>query len=696
MKKSVIAILMTAIIFASLFVPLLLAQAYTSTTNGVTVDGVLASDSYVLYPYSKTNLYLGISKYGELINGEASTKVGLKYGTMDVFANPNVLEKDWSQGWFIDIHYVDANDNYKRAWAFAMYSDLTDSNGIGGVWKENCTGGPTETTVQGGRKTNVWATSAPIQVLYDGPREFIAQTNTTIYAATPKTAENALVGVVLTFVFDKDKKCVVVFKDIKRLDAGKFTRPFQIEFSNRGEWDIGTSSAPPSNAYFFDNLPTVYDADYHYFYKDAGGSIGNLTGFDVVQMLNTEAAPYYVGYAAFWPQLYGKLVAGTTDIKRDTILQSLCTVEKNYTWAVLDPDAKTITFSLLGWPAADDHLIGLGAVDDSPMVFKNGVLLDAGGVDYTWTTGSDIITFVIEPLATDYITVVYKHQVNPGAMDMASEPDTPYVIGEWVFDLRNQVNKTQFRAVTMYGLTDKHDAVDDTVIDSEVQYMLNETFNPWDLYAAMEKEQYSWVDIRTLTSTTATNNITLTTGLNDKLYYVPKYVANPPSGAPAYGPERVAVGGTTTGSGGWTGYFIRRDAGDYALRASTWVNKLDLGSDYMHSKNWALKLGRGRRTRKSRIPEGHAYSRHTNDRCAAYTEAQRSGGLRGLVQDYWCSYSVLRDRSLFYPRPYGSWSSLARPRQHSGHSALHRLGILQETFGRECWRMGLGDRLYWQ
>jgi hypothetical protein len=174
------------------------------------------------------------------------------------------------------------------------------------------------------------------------------------------------------------------------------------------------------------------------------------------------------------------------------------------------------------------------------MVFKNKVLLTGGGVDYTWTGGTtDTITFTVEPLDTDYITVVYKHEVNAGVDDMVNhvgaghEPDTPYVIGEWCFDLENKDHQRQFRAVTVYGLTDRHDADDDNtvaadrlplgwsgganVIDCEVQYLLDETFNPFDLYQAVEKQDLRWVDIRTLT--TATSTITLTQGM-DKTSFV--------------------------------------------------------------------------------------------------------------------------------------------------------------------------------
>jgi len=518
-QKKLITILATITIIAILSVSLFFIQfsAATATTynaNNMTVNGVLASDSYVLFPYTKENLIFGFSKYGELINGVA--KQGLEYDGVDVFANPHVLEEDWSQGWFIDIHYAGKDNSYKNVWAFAMYTDLYGSTGIGGDWKQGCTAGPLGAP-HGGRKTNAWVTTDPIKVLYDGPRRFVALTNTTIYEDSAKT--KALVGITITFVFDKDKKIVILFKDIKRLDKGKWGRTFQVEFSNRGQWDIGTTSSPPSYAHFYDNLTTAYNYEYHDFYN----ATHDITGFDVAQMIDEGGD--YVGFAAFWPQPFGKIVDGTSHITPAEVLRSLCTKMYNRTWLVLgSPSDGNITFSNLGWPTADDYPRGAGEWSDAPMVFKNGILLTGGGADYTWNA-TDKIKFTTEPLDTDYITVVYKHETNADEDDMVThvgagnEPDTPYVIGEWCFDLEDVDKKRQFRAVTVYGLTDRHDAddddadaetwqdVDDNVIDCEVRYYLNETFNPYDLNSAVHKEEYRWVDIRNLT--TATSYITL-------------------------------------------------------------------------------------------------------------------------------------------------------------------------------------------
>ena len=598
-RKHLMSILVAITIIATLTISALFAQIGSSTatpynSDNMTVTGVLNTDTYALYPYEANSLTWGFSKYGELINGAA--KQGLEYAGMDVFANPNVLEKDWSQGWLIDIHYADLGNNYRRAWAFALYTDTSTASGIDGGWLENSTNGPLGTPA-GGRKTNVWATTDPIVVLYDGPRRFVAQTRTTLYSASDHSVANSgLVNITLTFEFNKDKKMIIVFKDIKRLDQGKFGRSFQVEFSNRGEWDIGTSSSPPSYAYFYDNLPTAYGYHYHSYY----GPSYLLTGYDVCQMIDEAGA--YVGFQAFWPQLFGKMVKPTSVITRTEILTSLTTVEKNQTWLSLGSFAnRTLTFSELGWLTADAYPRGDGVALNDPMVFLNGMLqLDPG--NYHWDRQAQTITFVSEPADTDYITIEYKHvQPSEGAAEnmgsWIAEPGTPYVIGEWAFELGTQAYAQQFRAVSVYGLTDRHDANDadayangetwansrGNFIDSEVQYMLNETFNPFDLYSAVEKKDSSWVDIRDLT--VATDYIQLTHGLDDQIYYV-----NASS-------ELTRLGWTAPD---WTGYYFRNNT---VNATGSWVNTFTGSANNVYGDNWAAFLNATYSAQNSGIQE---------------------------------------------------------------------------------------------
>lgn len=513
-RKKLITTLATTVIIAALIAPMLFsylapASPTTYTPAGLTATGVLASDSYLLYPFEKTNLAIGFSKYGEMINGTVGSleaRVGLDYGGMDVFANPDVLESDWNQGWYIDIHYADLENNYKRAWAYALYSDLSGTAGIGKDWQENCT--DPLGTPHGGRRTNVWAETDDLKILYDGPRKFVAVANTTLYDSIDKLPDDALVSITITLVFNKDKKHVTLFKDIKRLQAGKFGRVFQVEFSNRGEWDIGTGRAPKSYANFDDELPTYYDHHYHDFYN----ATNNIKGYDVCQMIDEGGE--YVAFAAFWPHLFGKRVEGTTSITRSTVLSSLCTKEKKHTWEnIRDYEgARTINFTYKGWLSSDPYPVGLGAVSDEPMVFLNDELLAGDDVDYSWDGLNDVLTFTVEPEDEDEIIIVYKHETpeeiegNPDDMiNYGTEPDTPYVIGEWCFELRNEDYKRLFRCVTAYGLMDRHDADDDEAsaedwykgggnnIDREVWYYLDELFLPYDLWDAVHKNTFRHV-----------------------------------------------------------------------------------------------------------------------------------------------------------------------------------------------------------
>jgi len=514
-RKNLMEIMITTVIIAGLLITSIVQLAGSSLTpynpDYMTVSGVLSTDSYVLYPYAANDLTWGFSKYGELINGAGL--VGLSYDGMDVFCNPNVLQKDWSQGWFIDIHYADQNNNYERAWAFALFADeVQGTAGIDGPWKENVSSplGPP----YGGRETNVWATTDPITVLYDGPRSFVAQCRTTLYALPDHSIANSgLVNVTLTFVFNKDSKEIVEYKDIKRLDQGKFGRDFQVEFSNRGEWDIGTTSSPPSYATFYADQETVYDYNYHPFYS----SDNRITGYDVCQIINQAGT--YVGFVAYWPQPFGVLVQSTNVITRTQVLGSLCTVEENGTWYNIGTSEGygdyRISLDYNGWPTSNDYPIGGGVWSNEPMVFKNGVLLFSPG-DYWWD--GDTIHLAKNPADTDYFVIDYKHHQpdwTQGHGDQMSHwgavPATPYVIGEWDFKLTRDPVAQQFRGVCVYGLTDRHDGDDASagsetwsggypVIDSEVKYLLDQVFNPMNLQSAVEKNTAEWVDYHNVTA----------------------------------------------------------------------------------------------------------------------------------------------------------------------------------------------------
>jgi hypothetical protein len=469
--KKLSTTLVTLTIVIGLLVPTIFIHSALAADPSdwyMTVDGVLDSDYYALYQYeTDKSLTIGFSKFGELINSETNT--GLEYGAVDPFApaagtavTPQVPKHMWLQGWFVNITYTHRTQGLRNVWATAMHSDsieygndwirvdyyddysyshgfedprdpgylIYDSNPYGSIMSH------------GGRKTNGTAVTAPIEVLYNGPREFIAVCRTTIYdhsiyESNSTTGDIALVELAITIRFDKVKKEVTLLKDVKSLLAWKEGEKMKIEFSNRGEVDLGTETTGyGSYAHFFtegtstsepadndeDGQLTVYnsswsliksedpqDTDYPDFSASGPYPQDVDATFDVAQAINSEAG--YVWYAAFWPSLND--------------------------------------WSIDGW---DNWWHSLKAYDPHYIDYRNS----------------------------------------------GAEPFIPFYIGEWDFELWHTADsqmRTQFRGVTVYGIVDYHDAVDDSVIDSEVQYYLDEKFNPWDLYSAVHEKNCSrWVE----------------------------------------------------------------------------------------------------------------------------------------------------------------------------------------------------------
>jgi hypothetical protein len=506
-KKKIISILAIMTIAITIFVPTLLINTASATDPDswyTNVSGVLASDYYSLYPFNKKNLKIGFSKFGEIIDSRSTYNVGLEYDTRDAFAPPagssvptDIPKHKWSQGWLINITYYHIPTGATRnVWACALHADLTDygndwlrvdNDWYGGVsggptyeWQEDprdpglLISNPTSTTHYGGRKTNGTVVTESLTVLYNGPRMYIARTvnhvKDWIQTSNETGTDEPLVDVVFTIIFNKVKKEVIILKDIKitttKFVVGPIAVPgaqegttesgLIIQFSNRGEWDLGPSSG--SNAfqsyvhlYRGDYaLSTVYNSEYHLnptlptsAYSSYGSQPGSSGTYDLAQLISADAA--YVGWAAFWPSLSD--------------------------WSV-----------------------------------------DAGRQDLWWKS----------LMAGD------SHTID----GVGGEPfRSPYLLGEWDFFLtetRSYVSGAgryfdrQFRGVTVYGITDLWDGNDvqyggSNVIDTEVQYQLEEVFNPWDLYAAIHKDTRRWVEFHTVTAAenssaaAGTNlNITLT------------------------------------------------------------------------------------------------------------------------------------------------------------------------------------------
>ena len=507
LKKLSAMVLMASMVMTVLLIALPVNNVSAVLPDSITVEGVLDTDYYSLYPFEKGKLTIGISKYGELIDPQ--TKVGLQYESggilIDPFASdPYVPEFEWNQGWLINITYTYAGA-FRYVWAYALYSDVyADPDSIGGPWQR--ADSPTDITVLGGRKYGGWAynpstggwdpigyaSTEPLKVIYNGPRRFIAVAETVI-GEDPNTP---LVKLKFTFIFNKVRKYVIIYKDVIRLDTRKFSGNFQIEFSNRGEWDLGLVDSPASYVHWFNNKPTSYSVGWHPFYDS-----NHPAKVDLVQVISTQPEGF-VGFAMFWPSLISKYVEATELTPRSMMLTSMETTFEEFTY---DGSPIVTTYDPVSYPRGNpdfdpwDPTTYPAEWDDTPWVFVDGQL-KTPGVDFSWNSITNEITFLpgSEPAIGSTIWVVYKKPVHK--TDMSVEPATPYVIGEWDFELPKH-GPTQFRGVTVYGVVNNHNARDSPPrVDVEVEYIYNEIFKPWGLDDVVWKGSRRWVQFHTITT----------------------------------------------------------------------------------------------------------------------------------------------------------------------------------------------------
>jgi hypothetical protein len=484
--KKPITLLAAITLVTSLLVPLIFVQialAADPTTWYTTVDGVLDTDYYTLYPYEAESIELGLSKYGELIDSE--NNVGLEYAdARDPFAAPagsdtvSKLPKNvWINGWYIALTYNHSSWGERYVWAGALFADLTD---YGGPWLHvdsasesgedfrdsgleiDANGDVVGTTPEwGGRKTNGTATTEDIRVLYDGPRKFIGMFENHIYDYHEASgAKLHLVDVTFTIIFNKVKKEIIVLKDVKRIEQPKyvfspltldlpgedtvyeFPECILVQFSNREEWDLGAAPEYSSYVHFYTEangegndtcynqnwtitktLPADYSLSASTLESVALAKWGNepktAGTYDVAQIISDDLA--YVGWAAYWP-------------------------------------------SLSDWSAD----AGSGRANEWWRAIKEA---DRHDTD-SFTSPND------EPFLA------------------------PLTVGEWDFILAPEMEteiagvlcSPQFRGVTLYGVTDRNNGDDEdrsggtNIIDKEATYQIEEYMNPWDLYDAVHKK----------------------------------------------------------------------------------------------------------------------------------------------------------------------------------------------------------------
>lgn len=524
----------------SIILPIVSIPAVSAADSAdwyMTVSGNLSTDAYKLYPFSAYNsLKIGFSKFGEIIN--SNDNVGLEYGSVDPFAPAsgssvgNIVKSAWLNGWICNITYVHTiRSELRNVWVSAQHGD---PNGVtyGGDWIRvdflndksiaygdedprdpgyimgNYAAGDQN---YGGRKTNGTTVTDPLQVLYDGPRSFVALLKTRVYDhflyQSDNTAEDIpLLEVRFMIIFEKCKKEVVVFKELKTLVTDKYTDILKVQFSNRGEVDLGT------------------DAD---------------------------------GYASYFHFYTQGTISWPGSLYNDTLAEGLPTVyDRNW---VLNTTESPSTSTWKNFSAAGPYPQTSSATYDLAVAINPNV----GYFGYTWWAAfwPSLSDWSIDgwPNWWHSLTALDAHTIDSRVNDTypRTEPTIPYYIGEWDVELKPHGKETpsggmdqqMYRFVTVYGVSDKQDGQDydqgtlpyppfhyQNLIDSEMAYQLAEVFNPWDLQQAVHKTMRSWVEW----TTGSTTYLTLRK---------PVVVVSPSIGVYNQGSERVIDYNGTFGAG---------------------------------------------------------------------------------------------------------------------------------------------------
>jgi hypothetical protein len=494
MKKSLIAVLMTVVISLSLVVPLIsTVKAVESAGTYTTVNGVLASDYYILYPFEAYSLNVGFSKYGELIGIPAGADqsvqanwVGLEYGSRDPFCPVSVVPiTSWINGWYCDIQYIDpALSGVKRdrhLWAFAMFSD---GFGFDGDWASATTPG---SNPGHGRQTNGYCVTDPLTVLYDGPREYIAISRTHIYDKEGAVTW-PVVDVCITLRFDKVMKEVTLYKDIKLvIPKMHLWGKLDVQFSNREEYDLG-----PANS---------YDSYAHFYRAEGVTSYG--PDWEMAQNLLRENVTHFSGTGS-----KTQFVIPTTTLAADFMKVWVGGVFADPSTYTVDVGAKTLTFGVAPASGKDIEIhykYVFATPEEWDGVYDIAQIISSDGAYVAWSG--------MWPLVSDWTVDGILRYLDPlvmvGENDcITGEPkQSPLLISEWDF-LMDHTDVPQFRCVEVKGVAFRHDAQDSdhgdgNVIDREAMYQLDSVFLPWDLYNSVEKETKRWVEWKSATSSTS-------------------------------------------------------------------------------------------------------------------------------------------------------------------------------------------------
>jgi len=506
--KHPITILATITLLTTLIVPMFLIlsiQAQPPSGWYMTVDGVLDTDYYTLYPYTDKSLDVGFSKFGELI--DPITGTGMNYSSRDPFANEGIDINRWLNGWFIDISYKHRwlAQRDRKLWAMAMFAD---GLGCGGDWETGVT--DPRDAPHGGRKTSANAVTENLTVLYDGPRRFVAVSTTHIYDVEEES-QWPIVDVILTLIFNKVKKEIIVLKDIKlTIESKDLLGKMDIEFSNRAEWDLGPAPNYASYAHFYHQYGnTCYGGEWLFANSILRKQVDEYT-YEENKIAQWSECLQCPSLECGFPVAEGSEKVYINDVllergtDKDYIIDystGVITFLASYAGSPQNPLTLVVEYkNVMKWlrdPSTGEDLPESHHYDVAQLISSDKKVV---GFAAFWPTTSD---YTVDGWDDWYRPLRSVPQQFSDDVDMTQEPDIPFVIGEWDFLLSYTPEEMQFRGVSVYGITDYHDALDAdmeninvNMLDREVQFQLDEVFQPFDLKDAVHKTTKRWVEFK--------------------------------------------------------------------------------------------------------------------------------------------------------------------------------------------------------
>jgi len=515
--KILIAMAIAATIFLSMFSAINMTRAVSDPSSFYTVaNGNLNTDTYTQYPFEANNVSFGFSQFGELIGIAPGANqavqgnwVGMSYNGRDPFA-PNtttIPQNQWINGWFLYISYIDTNEpiSDRNLWAFALFSD---GHVAGGNWVINVTGTPSSTPY-GGRKTNGMVITDPLQVLYNGPREYIAQATNHIYD-NDGTYQWPVVDLIITMIFDKVSKQVILYKDVKTtIDKLNLWGKLNVQLSDREEYDMGSASSDTE----YSSYATFYPQEGYTSLTPSWSIAQNLTtDYIETQTASASQTLFTLHPPNSDPVSLDYMKVYVNGVFQDPSVQPVpytvnYGLQTTVTLTAAPGAGATVVFKYKFVQKSSESLerFDTGSVPSWTNEYDYAQVISSDNQYVAWAafwppTSSHTVDGIL-----NFLQPLYDLQTN----SLSSAPKrSPLIIGQWDIAM-DPATFPMFRAVEVKGICNYHNAQDPsesvspyigTRLDVEAQYQLDSVFVPYDLKSAIDNNLNTWVDYYTVTA----------------------------------------------------------------------------------------------------------------------------------------------------------------------------------------------------